>query len=246
MTEIDSSLFKIDIDNYNGSLEVLLDLAKAQKVNLEEISITKLADQFHEYITKKKDLDLEIASEYLVMATWLAYLKSKLLLPSDPQEEFKVLEVAEKLKLQLKKLELIRLLSDQMLKRERLGREIRTRGMKVKHKMIYNSEYKLNLFELLKSYSSIIMTKDFQKINIPRLPVFTTEDGIKRIRDFFGKLFEWRDLDELVPNDFKVGKKIKRTGKAGIFAGSLELVKEGNLSIRQRNLFDKIFIKESK
>ena len=81
MTEIDSSLFKIDIDNYNGSLEVLLDLAKAQKVNLEEISITKLADQFHEYITKKKDLDLEIASEYLVMATWLAYLKSKLLLP---------------------------------------------------------------------------------------------------------------------------------------------------------------------
>jgi len=72
MTEIDSSLFKIDIDNYNGSLEVLLDLAKAQKVNLEEISITKLVDQFHEYITKKKDLDLEIASEYLVMATWLA------------------------------------------------------------------------------------------------------------------------------------------------------------------------------
>ncbi len=178
------------------------------------------------------------------MATWLAYLKSKLLLPGDPEEEFKVQEVAQRLKLQLKKLELIRLLSDQMLKRERLGREIRTRGMKAKFKMIYNSEYKVNLFDLLKAYSSIIMTKDFQKINIPKLPVFTTEDGIKRIKEFFGKLLEWKDLDELIPKNFKVGSKIKRTGKAGIFAGSLELAKEGDLSIKQKNLFEKIFIKE--
>ena len=183
MNNTDSNLFKVDINNYKGPLEVLLDLAKAQKVNLEEISITKLADQFHEFITTKKDLNLEIASEYLLMASWLAYLKSKLLLPSDPEEEFKVQVVAEKLKLQLKKLELIRLLSDQMLKRERLGKEIRTRGMKGKYKMIYNSDYKVNLFDLLKTYSTIIMTKDFQKINIPRLPVFTTEDGIKRIRE---------------------------------------------------------------
>ncbi len=246
MNTIDSNLFNVDINNYTGSLEVLLDLAKAQKVNLEEISITKLADQFHEFITTKKNLNLEIASEYLLMATWLAYLKSKLLLPGDPEEEFKVQEVAEKLKLQLKKLELIRLLSDQMLKRERLGREIRSRGMKAKYKMIFNSEYKVNLFELLKAYSSIIMTKDFQKINIPKLPVFTAEDGIKRIKEFFGKLSDWKDLDELVPNNFKDGLKIKRTGKAGIFAGSLELAKEGNLSIKQNNLFDKVFIKENK
>ena len=123
MIESNSSLFNVDVDNYNGSLDVLLDLAKAQKVNLEEISITKLADQFHDYISNKKNLNLEIASEYLLMATWLAYLKSKLLLPGTPDEEFKVQEVAEKLKLQLKKLELIRLLSDQMLKRKRLGRE---------------------------------------------------------------------------------------------------------------------------
>ena len=127
MSESDSDLFKVDINNYNGPLDVLLDLAKAQKVDLEEISITKLADQFHDYIIKEKDLNLEIASEYLLMATWLAYLKSKLLLPGNPEEEFKVQEVADKLKLQLKKLELIRLLSEQMLKRKRLGREIRTR-----------------------------------------------------------------------------------------------------------------------
>jgi len=246
MIETDSTLFNVDVENYNGPLDVLLDLAKAQKVNLEDISITKLADQFHEFITNEKNLNLEIASECLLMATWLAYLKSKLLLPGTPEEEFKVQEVAEKLKLQLKKLELIRLLSEQMLKRKRLGREIRTRGSRAGIKPIYNSEYKLNLFELLKTYSTIIMTKDFQKMNIPKLPVFTTEEGIKTIRNFFGKLVDWKKLDDLIPKSLKNDKKYKRTGKAGIFAGSLELVKEGNLKIKQENLYDDIYIKEIK
>ncbi len=244
MIESNNSLFEVEVDNYNGPLDVLLDLARAQKVNLEEISITKLADQFNNYISNKKDLNLEVASEYLLMATWLAYLKSKLLLPGTPEEEFKIKEVAEKLKIQLKKLELIRLLSDQMLKRKRLGREIRTRGMRGNIRSIYSAEYKLNLFELLKAYSFILMTKDFQKINIPKLPVFTTEDGIKTIKDFFGKLSSWKKLEELIPNNFKNGKMIKRTGKAGIFAGSLELVKEGNLQIKQNKLFDEIYVKE--
>ena len=246
MIDSNSSLFEVDVDNYNGPLDVLLDLAKTQKVNLEEISITKLADQFNNFISNKKDLNLEIASEYLLMATWLAYLKSKLLLPGDTEEEFKVLEVAEKLKLQLKKLELIRLLSDQMLKRKRLGKEIRTRGMKGHIRSIYSSEYKVSLIELLKTYSTIIMTKDYQKMNIPKLPVFTAEDGIKTIRDLFGKLLDWKNIDDLIPQNFKNGKKIKKTGKAGIFAGSLELVKEGNLKIKQENLFEDIYVKENK
>ena len=246
MVESDSSLFNVNIENYNGPLDVLLDLAKSQKVNLEDISITRLADQFHKFITEEKKLNLETASEYLLMATWLAYLKSKLLLPGTPEEEFKVHEVAEKLKLQLKKLELIRLLSEQMLKRKRLGREIRTRGSRSGIRPIYNSEYKVNLFELLKTYSVIIMTKDFQRMNIPKLPVFTTEEGIKTIKEFFGNLLDWKKLDDLIPKDFKQSSKYKRTGKAGIFAGSLELVKEGNLKIKQEELFDDIYIRENK
>ena len=246
MLDTDSNNFNVDLNNYQGPLDILLDLAKAQKVNLEDISITKLADQFYEFITSEKNLNLEVASEYLVMATWLTYLKSKLLLPGDPEEEFKVLEVAVKLKLQLKKLELIRLLSDQMLKRKRLGREIRLRGIKGSIRSIYSTEYKLNLYELLKCYSSIIMTKDFQRMNIPKLPVFTTEDGIKRIREFFGKLFDWKNINDLIPQNFKNGTQYRRSGKAGIFAGSLELVKEGNLTIKQENLFDDVYIKEIK
>jgi segregation and condensation protein A len=246
MSNIDSNNFKVDLENYQGPLDILLDLAKAQKVDLEDISITLLADQFHEYITNEKNLNLETASEYLLMATWLTYLKSKLLLPGNPEEEFKLLEVAEKLKLQLKKLELIRLLSDQMLKRKRLGREIRLRGIKGNIRSIYSTEYKLTLYELLKAYSGIIMTKDFQRINIPKLPVFTTEDGIKCIREFFGKLIDWKNINELIPSNFKNGTRYKKTGKAGIFAGALELVKEGNLTIKQENLFDDLYVKEIK
>ena len=246
MSKNDSNYFNVDLENFQGPLDVLLDLAKAQKVDLENISITLLADQFHVYITNEKDLNLETASEYLLMATWLTYLKSKLLLPGNPEEEFKLLEVAQQLKLQLKKLELIRLLSDQMLKRKRLGREIRLRGIKGSIRSIYSTEYKLNLYELLKSYSGIIMTKDFQRMNIPKLPVFTTEDGIKRIREFLGKLMDWKNINDLIPINFKDGTKYKNTGKAGIFAGSLELVKEGNLTIKQEKLFDEIYVKEIK
>jgi segregation and condensation protein A len=246
MSDTDSNNFNVDLENYQGPLDVLLDLAKAQKVDLENISITLLADQFHDYITNEKNLNLETASEYLLMATWLTYLKSKLLLPGNPEEEFKLLEVAQQLKLQLKKLELIRLLSDQMLKRKRLGREIRLRGIKGSIRSIYSTEYKLNLYELLKTYSGIIMTKDFQRMNIPKLPVFTTEDGIKRIREFFGKLMDWKNINDLIPKNFKDGMKYKKTGKAGIFAGSLELVKEGNITIKQENLFDELYVKEIK
>ena len=178
MSKNDSNKFSVNLKIYSGPLDVLLDLAKSQKVNLEDISVTMLADQFHNFITKAKDINLELASEHLLMATWLTYLKSKLLLPETDEEEFKALEVAKKLKLQLKKLELIRLLSDQMLKRKRLGRDVFMRGIKGKMTSIYNSNYSLTLYELLKSYSSIVMKKDFQRINIPKLPVLTTEDGM--------------------------------------------------------------------
>ena len=244
MVELDSNKFNVNLNAFSGSLDVLLDLAKSQKVNLENISVSKLADQFHEFITKSKNLNLEIASDYLLMATWLTYLKSKLLLPDSDEEEFKALEVAEKLKLQLKKLELIRLLSDQMLKIKRLGRDVFMRGMKGKIKSIYNTKYSLTLYELLKSYSSIIVQKDFLTINIPKLPVLTTDDGIKRIKEFFGKLADWKNINDLIPDNFSSGKNLRRSGTAGVFSGSLELVKEGNLIIKQDKLYDNIYIKE--
>tara|TARA_Y200000002_G_scaffold281096_1_gene235177 strand:- start:2891 stop:3625 length:735 start_codon:yes stop_codon:yes gene_type:complete len=234
----------INIPNYNGPLETLLDLAKSQKVDLAEISITKLADQFLEFIKTSKNLNLESASEYLLMATWLAYLKSKLLLPEDEDDDFKALEVAEKLKLQLKKLELIRILSDQMLQKKRLGVHIFTRGMKGGIRSINTPIYNVSLYELLKSYSSIQMQKTFQNISIPKLPVLTTEEGIKQIKNNLEKIKEWKNIIELIP-DFYLKNKMKKTGVAGIFAASLELTKEGVTKLSQEKIFDKMMIKKS-
>ena len=235
----------IDIPNYNGPLEVLLDLAKTQKVDLSEISITKLADQFLNFIKSQKDLNLETASEFLLMATWLAYLKSKLLLPEDDTDDFKALEVAEKLKLQLKKLELIRILSDQMLKKRRLGIHIFTRGMKGGIRSINTPIYDVSLYELLKTYSSIQMQKTFQNISIPKLPVFTTEEGIKQIKNNLDKIIDWKDLMKLIPQ-FYQSKNMERTGIAGIFAACLELTREGIVSISQNKSFDKLMIRKNK
>jgi len=234
----------VDIPNYNGPLEALLDLAKKQKVDLVNISITKLADQFLEFIKNQKELNLETASEFLLMATWLAYLKSKLLLPDDEEDDFKALEVAEKLKLQLKKLELIRILSDQMLKKKRLGVHIFTRGMKGGIRSINTPVYDVTLYELLKTYSFIQMQKTFQNISIPKLPVFTTEEGIKQIKNNLDKITDWKHIVELIPK-FYIDNKMNRTGIAGIFAASLELTKDGVVSVFQKQSFDKLLIKKS-
>ena len=243
MESKNNSQISINIPNYTGPLEVLLDLAKSQKVDLAEISITKLADQFLNFIKKQKNLNLETASEFLLMATWLAYLKSKLLLPEEDNDDFKALEVAEKLKLQLKKLELIRILSDQMLQKKRLGIHIYTRGMKGGIRSINTPVYDVSLYELLKTYSYIQMQKTFQNINIPKLPVFTSEEAIKIIRNNLDRLIDWKDIFELIPKFYKKNK-MQRTGIAGIFAASLELSKEGIISVSQKKLFDRLKIKK--
>jgi len=236
----------INIDNYSGPLEVLLDLAKSQKVDLEKISITQLADQFIVFINNTKKINLDIASEYLLMATWLAYLKSKLLLPEDDDEDFKADEIAETLKLQLKKLELIRLLSDQLLKKKRLGIDIRMRGMKGGIRTSVKSNYSVSLYELLKSYSNHVMKKNFLSINIPKLPVCTTELGIDILKNNINKLKDWKDIFDLIPVKFKKTTDLKKTAIAGIFAAALELTREGIITIMQKKSFDKLLIKEKK
>jgi len=236
----------VDIPNYSGPLEILLDLAKEQKVDLAKISITKLADEFLLYIKKESEnLNLEIASEYLLMATWLAYLKSKLLLPEDEEDDFKASEVAEKLKLQLKKLELIRLLSDQMLQKKRIGVNIFYRGMKGGIRSIKTPIYKVTLYELLKSYAAIKMQKAFKSINIPKLPLLTTESAIRQIKDNFKKIENWKDIRELIPKNFFQNEKMIRSGYAGILAASLELTKQGAVNIEQKKIFDKLLIKKT-
>ena len=243
MDSAEINVFKINIENYSGPLDVLLDLAKTQKVDLTEISISDLADQFIEFVNQAKKINLDLASEYLLMATWLAYLKSKLLLPEDEEEDFKASEVAEKLKLQLKKLELIRLLSDQLLKKKRLGIDVHSRGMREKTSSS-QGKYVVTLYELMKSYSNHIMKKNFLSMNIPKLPVCTTEQGIDIIKNSIQKLNDWKDISLLIPDKYKKTLDLKKSGLAGLFSASLELTKEGLISILQKKKFDKLMIKE--
>ena len=187
-----NNTISVDIPNYSGPLQTLLDLAKTQKVDLAKISVTKLADEFSEYIKNFKDKNLDLAFEYLLMATWLTYLKSRLLLPEEEDDNFKASEIALKLKLQLKKLELIRLLSDELLKRKRVGRDIFYRGTKGGIRSINNPVYKVTLYELLKAYSLVKTQSVFQKIDIPKLPVMTTQEGIKHIKDNLNVIESWK------------------------------------------------------
>ena len=244
MESNNSNQISVNIPNFSGPLEVLLDLAKSQKVNLAEISINKLADQFLEFIKNNENLNLETASEFLLMATWLAYLKSKLLLPEDEEDDFKAKEVAERLKLQLKKLELIRILSDQMLQKKRLGVDIFTRGMKGGIRSINTPIYDISLYDILKNYAGLRMQKSFQNITIPKLPVMTTEEGIKQIKNNLDKINDWVDIYDLIPK-FYLKNQMKKTGIAGIFAASLELTREGITKVSQNKMFEKLMIKRS-
>ncbi len=236
---------ELNIDNYEGPLDLLLDLAKTQKVDLMKISIVQLADQYISYVEKIKK-NLEIAADFLVMASWLAYLKSRLLLPEDFDDDFSASKMAEKLKLQLRKLEMIRLLSDQLMTKKQMGIDIFFRGIKEGIRKKNTPKYSLSLYELIKSYADFKKRKNFSTINIKKLRIYTMEEAIKKITSMFEKLKDWCDLRDLIPQTFKVKKNLRRTGYAGSFVAGLELVREGDLLIKQKKIFDRIYVKTKK
>ena len=238
----DEKVLELNIDNYEGPLDLLLDLAKTQKVDLMQISIVQLADQYIFFVERIKK-NLEIAADFLVMASWLAYLKSRLLLPEDFDDDFSATKMAEKLKLQLRKLEMIRLLSDQLMTKKQMGVDIFFRGIKEGIKKKNTPKYSLSLYELIKSYADFKKRQNFSTIEIKRLKTYTMEEAIKKITSMFEKLKDWCDIMDLIPQTFKIKKKLRRTGYAGSFVAGLELVKEGDLLIKQKKLFDKIYLK---
>ena len=241
----DEKVLELNIDNYEGPLDLLLDLAKTQKVDLMQISIVQLADQYISFVERVKK-NLEIAADFLVMASWLAYLKSRLLLPEDLDDDFSASKMAEKLKLQLRKLEMIRLLSDQLMTKKQMGVDIFFRGIKEGIKKKNTPKYSLSLYELIKSYADFKKRQNFSSIEIKKLKTYTMEEAIKKITSMFEKLKDWCDIMDLIPKTFKIKKNLRRTGYAGSFVAGLELVREGDLLIKQKKLFDKVYLKTKK
>ena len=229
--------FNILLDTYEGPIDLLLDLARRQKVDLSEISILKLAEQYISFIGKYENIHLEIAADYLVMAAWLTYLKSRLLLPKDEKsEDYTTEELEEALKYQLHRLEAFQKISKELYSRPLVGRDVFYGGSDEGLKIKYNITYKSSLFDLLRSYSNILLKKEkISHLTIAYTELHSVEDAINRLKNIFGTLDEWTDLVKLIPS-FGSKKIINKSIISSNFVASLELAKNGlNVTIIDKN-----------
>ena len=236
--------FNLLIGGYEGPIDFLLELAKKQKVDLSEISILELAEQYLKYIDNYNNIHLEIAADYLVMAAWLTYLKSRLLLPKeDKDEEYTTEELEEALRYQLQRLEAMQKVSKILYSRPLVGRDVfyggSLEGIVIKYKITYIS----SLYDLLKSYSSIISKSSLiTTLTINATELFSVDESIKRLQSMFGKLSEWTNFKNLIPK-FGLNKIVNKSSVTSNFVASLELTKNGYLEIKQNETFGNIFIK---
>ena len=238
-----SNQFNIILDGYQGPIDLLLDLAKKQKVNLSNISILKLAEQYIIFIQKFKELHLEIAADYLVMASWLTYLKSRLLLPKENDKDDHTPENLEAaLKYQLQRLEAMQNISKILFARPLIGRDIFYRGFTDSIKVKYKIEYISTLYDLLKSYSSIIKKNQITSLTISSSDLFSVEEAIQRLKNIFGSIQEWTNFINLIPK-LNGNKLINKSAISSNFVASLELAKNGFIEIKQEDTFDNIFVK---
>lgn len=236
--------FNIQLDSYEGPIDLLLDLARKQKVDLAEISILKLSEQYIEFINNYKDIHLEIAADYLVMAAWLTYLKSRLLLPKDEViEEHTPEQLEEALKYQLQRLEAFQNVSKIIYQRPLIGRDIFygsiSEGVKVK----YNIEYSSNLYDLLKSYSIILQKNEQVKnLTIEISELYSVDESIKRLKNIFGNLSEWTNFFTMIPK-FVSKKVVNKSIVSSNFVASLELAKNGYVEVKQGETFGNIYLR---
>ena len=195
----------VNLDGYEGPLDVLLILAKSQKVDLMQISILQLTEQYLVFIAKVRERNLELAADYLVMAAWLAYLKSNLLIPREESgEELSAEEMAERLKLQLKKLEAIRQVSEKLMNLPRLGSDFFERGMPEGIRLIRTPEYYSSLYDLMKSYADQRYKTAYSSMTIERPPVYAMEDALVRLQRMIGSVPEWTRLETFLPREFSL------------------------------------------
>ncbi|MDG2416475.1 MAG: ScpA family protein [Pelagibacterales bacterium] len=233
----------VNLSGYEGPLDVLLIMAKSQKVDLMKISILQLTEQYLVFIAEVRKKNLELAADYLVMAAWLAYLKSNLLLPREETgEELTAEQMAERLKFQLKKLEAIRQVSEKLMNLPVLGTNFFNRGMPEGIRLIRTPEYYLSLYDLLKSYANQRYKTAYSSMVIERPAVYAMEEALVRLQRMVGTAFEWTKLESFLPPEFSKGKNA-RSGVAGTLAAAMELVREGVLEVQQLAPFGPVFIK---
>jgi len=243
----DNNKFNLLLNTYEGPIDLLLDLARKQKVDLSEISILDLAEQYINFINKYQDIHLEIAADYLVMAAWLTYLKSRLLLPKDERiEEHTPEELEEALRYQLQRLESFQNVSKIIYSRSIIGRDVFYGGSSEGLNVKFDITYTANLYDLIKTYSSIILKNErIDQLTITFSELYSVDSAIQRLKRLFGSINEWTNFINIIPKlnaNYIVNKSIITSN----FVASLELAKNGFIEVKQEETFGSIFVKYKK
>ena len=228
----------VDVDGFEGPLDVLLMLSRTQKVDLRTISVLQLARQYLIFVEQAKTLRIELAADYLVMAAWLAFLKSRLLLPPDPDEEGPSgEELAAHLAFQLERLQAMRDVAARLMGRDQLGRDFFARGQREDVMRVRRVTYTATLLDLMQGYARIRTKDEFRPFVMDRDNLFTMEQALERMRPLIGFAGTWTDITSYLPDGWESDPARRRSATAATFAASLELVKEGHMEIRQSELF---------
>ena len=233
----------LQVEGFEGPLDVLLTLARAQKVDLTQISILELVEQYLKFVTAARKIKLELAADYLVMAAWLAYLKSRLLLPKEETgDEPSAEELALRLQLRLQRLEAMREAGGRLMGRDRLGRDTFARGNPEGIKVLKTGTYDLTLYELLKAYADHHERHSVTEIRIERRPVMSLEAALERLTGLVGENYSWTTLKTFLPEHVE-DEQLRKSTIASMFAASLELARQGQVDIRQMETFGQIYLK---
>ena len=240
----DSPGLVLDLDGYEGPIDLLLALAREQKVDLARISILQLADQYLAFIAEQRRLQLEIAADYLVMAAWLAYLKSRLLLPDPPDDENgpTATELAEALAHRLRLLEAMQRAGTALMARPLLGRDVFARGAPDGLATIDQPVFMLGLYDLLKAYADSHRRQHGQVLTILPSAYQSLNDAMEHLARFVGQVPDWRELLAFLPDELG-GGKLRKSALAATFAATLELAKAGRLELRQDRAFGPLYLR---
>ena len=235
-------VLSLSLDGFEGPIDLLLSLARDHKIDLTKLSILTLAEQYLEFLEQIIKKDIDIAAEYLVMGAWLAFLKSKLLLPDDKDEEsITPEEMSELLEFQIKRLEEMQKVSKLLFKRHKLGTHFFKRGNPEIFGIDQKNQYNTSLYDLIKTYGEIMTFNNNKSIIISETKLYSVEDALITLKDFFKYTKGWKDLLEFIPKKLKNNLE-RKSVLASHFAASLELVKEGSLQLRQDNYKSKILL----
>ncbi len=235
----------VDVDGYAGPLDLLLSLSRSQKVDLRKISVLELARQYLVFVEQAKALRLELAADYLVMAAWLAFLKSRLLLPPDPREDGPSgEELAAHLAFQLERLQAMRDVAARLMACDRLGRDFFARGQAEDVARIRTVTWSATLLDLMQGYARIRTRDDFRPFTMQRDAVFTMEQALERMRGLIGYDGSWSDMANYLPDGWDGDPGRRRSATASTFAAALELVREGQMEMRQSALFAPIQLRK--